>query len=135
VIRIAADHDHVSMRYRLLTVLLTGTLTAGCSADDPAAPATPAKATAVAPDATNAIRIVDFVYEPSPARVRVGRRISIPNADAAPHTITDAGAGRAFDSGTIKGRATGSLTIDEPGSYRYVCEFHPFMKGQITVTR
>ncbi|MDP1846896.1 MAG: cupredoxin domain-containing protein [Solirubrobacteraceae bacterium] len=119
------------MRNPLLPALLAGALLAGCGADDPAAPATPA----VAADATDTIKIVDFVYDPDPATVRAGQAISIPNADAAPHTITDAESGNAFDSGTIKGRATGSLTIDEPGSYRYICEFHPFMKGQITVTK
>jgi plastocyanin len=91
--------------------------------------------TAAATAPTDTIKIADFVYDPDPATVKAGQAISIPNADAAPHTITDAESGRAFDSGTIKGRATGSLTVDRPGTYSYICEFHPFMKGRITVTR
>jgi plastocyanin len=127
VIRAASDHDEAPMRHAILAAVLGAALLAGCGGgDDDGAAATSSSAT---------IKIVDFVYDPDPATVRAGQAISIPNADAAPHTITDAESGKAFDSGTIKGRATGSLTIDEPGSYRYICEFHPFMKGQITVTQ
>ena len=110
----------------ILAALLSAALLTGCGGDDGGAAATSRGTT---------IEIVDFLYDPDPATVQAGRAISIPNRDAAPHTITDAEAGTAFDSGTIKARATGSLTIDEPGTYRYICEFHPFMKGQITVTR
>jgi len=64
-----------------------------------------------------------------------GQRISVSNADDAPHTITDARSGKAFNSGTIKGKASGAVTFAEPGTYTYICEFHPFMKGEITVTK
>ena len=64
-----------------------------------------------------------------------GREDRGPNADAAPHTITDEGSGKAFDSGTIKGKASGSFTVDTPGTYKYICEFHPFMKGELMVTK
>ena len=126
------------MRYAIITALLSAALLAGCGgADDDGASTgtTPATAASAAAERTDTIKIVDFIYDPDPATVKAGQAISIPNADAAPHTITDAGSGKAFDSGTIKGKATGSLTIDQPGSYRYICEFHPFMKGEITVTR
>ena len=130
MIRAAFDHDEAPMRPATLAALLGVALLAGCGSDDGGAAATTSSTT---------IKIADFVYEPDPATVTAGQPISIPNADAAPHTITDAGSGsgsgKAFDSGTIKGGATGSLTIDAPGSYRYICEFHPFMKGEITVTK
>jgi len=126
VIRAASDHDEAPMRHTILAAVLSAALLAGCGGDDDGAAATSSNAT---------IKILDFVYDPDPATVKAGEAISIPNADDAPHTITDAGAGKAFDSGTIRGKATGSLTIDEPGSYRYICEFHPFMKGRITVTQ
>ena len=138
MIRAASDHDEAPMRHTILAALLGAALLAGCGGDD----AVPAATTSTTPTptanagaTTSTIKIVDFVYDPDPATVKAGQAISIPNADAAPHTITDGGSGKAFDSGTIKGKATGSLTIDEPGSYRYICEFHPFMKGEITVTR
>lgn len=123
------------MRHALLAALLAAALLAGCGGDDDAGTAMTGKPPAVAPSTTDTIKIVDFVYDPSPATVKAGQKISIPNADAAPHTITDGGSGKAFDSGTIKGKATGSVTFDEPGTYAYICEFHPFMKGEVTVTK
>jgi plastocyanin len=127
------------MRHAILAALVGAALLAGCGGDDDdgsaATTSSTASAGASAGATTSTIKIVKFVYDPNPATVKAGQAISIPNADAAPHTITDGGSGKAFDSGTIKGKATGSLTIDEPGSYRYICEFHPFMKGEITVTR
>ena len=130
------------MRHTLLAALTSMALLAGCGGDDDGGSATTNMDTGPAAAAgsgsakrTDTIKIVDFVYDPDPSAVRAGQKISVPNADAAPHTITDAGSGKAFDSGTIKGKATGSLTIDKPGSYRYICELHPFMKGEITVTR
>jgi len=116
--------------------VLGAALLAGCGGDDDDTAATTSSTPATSPGATTStIKIVEFVYDPDPATVKAGQPISIPNADAAPHPITDGGSGKAFDSGTIKGKATGSLTIDEPGSYRHICEFHPFMKGALTVTR
>lgn len=124
------------MRHALLAALLAAALLAGCGGeDDSAAAMTSTTAAGTAAESTDTIKIVDFVYDPTPATVRAGQKISVPNADAAPHTITDAGSGNAFDSGTIKGKATGSVTFDKVGTYEYVCEFHPFMKGEVTVTR
>ncbi len=125
------------MRYALLAALLVTALLAGCGGDDdaPGQAMQGKPASAASAKTTDTIKIVDFVYDPTPATVKAGQRISIPNADAAPHTITDTGAGKAFDSGTIKGKATGSLTISKAGTYTYICEFHPFMKGEVTVTR
>ena len=118
------------MRQTILAALLATTLLADCGGDgDDAGAGADGKT-------TDTIKIVDFVYDPTPATVRLGQRISIENADAAPHTITDGASGdKAFDSGTIKGKATGSLTIGRAGTFSYICEFHPFMKGEITVTK
>jgi plastocyanin len=127
------------MRQTILAALLATTLLAGCGGgdDDTPAPAatTPAAATGAAAARTDTIKIANFVYDPTPATVRAGQPIAIANADAAPHTITAAAGDKPFDSGTIKGKARGSVTIDEPGTYSYICEFHPFMKGEITVTK
>jgi plastocyanin len=119
------------MRYAITAVLMgAAVLAAGCG-DDPAAKA-PARAAATA--ATTKIAIKDFLYAPTPATVKVGAKVAIPNADSAPHTLTDRASRRAFDSGTIKGGATGSVTFSTPGTFAYFCEFHPYMKGSVTVT-
>ena len=128
------------MRHAILAALAGTALLAGCGGDDDGAAAPETTTTTVAPSSgaveqTDTIKIVDFVYDPATATVRAGQKVSVANADAAPHTITDGGSGKAFDSGTIKGKATGSVTFDKPGTYSYICEFHPFMKGEITVTK
>jgi plastocyanin len=112
------------MRRLLLPALVGATLLAACGDGDSADRA-----------ATTAITISDFRYAPAAATVQAGRKISVRNRDDAPHTLTDRAAGGAFDSGTIKGGQTATVTFQRPGTYAYVCEFHPFMRGTVTVTR
>jgi plastocyanin len=113
------------MRRLVLPALLSAALLAGCGDGGRAARAA----------TTTAITISDFRYAPVAATVKAGREISVRNRDDAPHTLSDRAAGGAFDSGTIKGRRTGAVTFERPGTYAYVCEFHPFMRGTVTVTR
>ncbi len=115
----------------LLVTICTAAFAAGCGGDDdesPAAVTTPGKA-------TGTIAISNFLYDPDDAVVRVGEKITVSNADNAPHTLTDKASPRTFDSGTIKGGKSASVTFDKPGSYALFCEFHPTMAGKVTVTR
>lgn len=123
------------MRHGLLAALLGAALLAGCGGgDDDASDARRTTAPA-AGAATGTIRLKDFDFAPSPATVTAGQRISVPNDDAAPHTLTDRPAsGRPrFDTGTLRGRQTGSFTAPAPGTYAIYCVIHPFMKGEIEV--
>lgn len=122
----------MAMRHILLAALLGAALLAGCGSDKKSGSAPPAAADA--PTAT-AIAIKEFKYSPTPATVKAGAKITVSNADRAPHTLTDRATGRAFDSGTIKAGASGSVTFSKPGTYAYFCEFHPYMKGSVTVTQ
>ena len=114
-------------RHALLATLLGTAILAGCGGEDkPAAPAaTP----------TDTIRIADFLYEPDPATVKAGSKIAVVNADDAPHTLTEEGGSPTFDSDTVKGKESGSVTFKTPGTYRYFCEFHATMKGTVTVVQ
>lgn len=120
------------MRHALIAALLGAALVAGCG-DDKKSDSAPAAASDA--PTTTSIAIKDFTYSPTPATVKAGAKISISNADRAPHTLTDRATGRAFDSGTIKAGAGGSVTFSKPGTYTYFCEFHPYMKGSVTVTQ
>lgn len=108
-------------------------LLVGCGGDDDARPA--GGSTAKATTSAAKIRISNYLYEPDRAVVKAGTRASIKNADDAPHTLTDKGMARTFDSGTVKGKRTGSVTFSRPGTYTYFCEFHPTMAGRVTVTQ
>lgn len=126
------------MRHALLAALAGAALLAGCGGDDSADEARttppPAAAADAAPTATISIR--EFKFAPAAATVRAGQRIAVPNADAAPHTLTDqrSSGQPAFDTGNVTGKRSGSFTApDKPGTYAYFCELHAFMKGELTV--
>lgn len=115
-------------RHALLAALAGAALLAGCGGDDdePAAPAA---------TSTDTIRIANFLYEPDPSTVKAGAKITVTNADSAPHTLTEEGGSPSFDSNTIKGKARGSVTFKTPGTFSYYCQFHPTMKGKVTVVK
>ena len=122
------------MRYAILPALLAAALLAGCGGDDDT-PAAGAAATNAGSAPVTSIRIADFLFSPETATVKAGRRITVSNADRAPHTLTQEGESPSFDSGTIKGGKRGSVTFAAPGTFTYYCVFHPTMKGTVTVTR
>lgn len=122
------------MRYAILAALLSTALLAGCGGDDKSSPgASAGESAGSAPIDT--IRIKDFDFIPPEATVKVGQKITIPNADTAPHTLTEETAKPSFDSDTIKGKQTGSVTFQKTGTFKYYCEFHPTMKATVTVTQ
>lgn len=137
MIQTGAANDQTGMRHALLLAALIGSaLLAGCGGDAPDqdSPA-PAAGAARASAPTDTIRIEDFVFDPASATVRAGQKISVPNDDAAPHTLTEqpASGKPSFDTGTLRGRQTGSFTAPSPGTYQVYCVIHPFMKATIEV--
>jgi plastocyanin len=76
------------------------------------------------------IDIRDFKYVPEKVTVRAGGRVMWVNDDMAPHTATAAGA---FDTGNLQKDDSKAVTLNKAGSYSYVCDFHPFMKGAVVV--
>jgi len=116
-------------------------LLAGCGSDEEpegAAPA-PAASTAApaaagpAADAAVVVKIKDFLYAPETVTVKKGARVDFENLDTAPHTATIAEGAMKFDSGTIEKGETKSVSFAKPGTYAYICLFHPYMKGTVTV--
>ncbi len=79
-----------------------------------------------------AAEIKGFSY-PSGLSVAAGESITWTNADSVPHTVTFAEGG--CDSGAIAGGG-GSATVTYlvPGTYPFVCRFHPAMRGSLEVT-
>lgn len=78
------------------------------------------------------IDIADFKYRPVSVTVKSGSKVTWVNHDAAPHTATARGA-EGFDTDTLKQGETATVTLDKPGTYAYICTFHPFMKATVTV--
>lgn len=92
---------------------------------------TPTPASQAAPRGTVTIDIANFKFKPATVTVEAGSKVSWVNHDSAPHTATANGG---FDTGTLKQGDMRTLTLKQPGTYAYVCQFHPFMKATIIVT-
>ena len=78
------------------------------------------------------IDITDFKYKPEAVTVKAGTKVTWINSDRSPHTATDTATG-AFDTGTLKKGEKKTLKLNKPGTYAYICEFHPFMKATVIV--
>ena len=76
--------------------------------------------------------IKGFEYAPPSVAVKAGSKLTFVNQDSAKHTASDK-MSDAFDTGTLQKGQSKAVTLDKPGSYDYICEFHVFMKGKVTV--
>jgi plastocyanin len=104
----------------------------GSSPSPSAAPAKPtATKGAAAPAASAPLIIKDFAFTPVVAKP--GAKITVTNSDSDVHTVSASNG--SFDV-TVKCKAQASLTAPiKPGSYAFVCNIHPTMRGQLTVSK
>jgi plastocyanin len=107
----------------ILLVAAAVTALAGCGGDDDS---TTAGATAAKVD------IVNFRFKPKTITIEVGGKITWLNSDVAPHTAT-AGDRKQFDTGTLRTGQSDTVVFSNPGTFSYVCLFHPFMVGKVEV--
>jgi plastocyanin len=77
---------------------------------------------------SGAVAIKDFKFAPARLTVKVGAKVTITNADRAPHTATSK---PAFDTGVLSRGRSKVVTIAKAGTFAYVCELHPYMKATI----
>jgi plastocyanin len=78
------------------------------------------------------LTIANYAFAPARLTVRAGTRITVTNHDQTAHTAT---ASPGFDSGTLKPGRSAQFTLTKPGTYTYICQFHAFMTGTITVVK
>ena len=78
------------------------------------------------------VRITGFDYEPSVLDVTPGTVVKWTNEDGAPHTAT--AQDDTFDTGRLDKGESGEIAFDTPGTYDYICTYHPYMEGQIVVS-
>ena len=69
-------------------------------------------------------------YQPQKISVKAGDTVVWTNKDPFPHTVTAKGA---FDSKNIAAGASWKHVMKKPGSYDYICTYHPNMKGTVEV--
>ncbi len=69
-------------------------------------------------------------YQPQKISVNAGDTVVWTNKDPFPHTVTAKGA---FDSKDIAAGASWRHVMRKPGTYDYICTYHPNMKGTVEV--
>ncbi len=84
------------------------------------------------PAAPGTVNIQGFAFGPADLSVEAGATVTWNNLDSADHTVTQTG-GLVFKSPDLATGDTFVVTFDEPGSYQYICKFHPAMRGTVTV--
>ena len=77
------------------------------------------------------VEIGDSVFSPASLTIAVGDTVTWRNADDRPHTVTSSDG--TFDSGNLDEGQGFSFTFTEPGTYAYLCEYHPEMQATIVV--
>jgi len=72
-------------------------------------------------------------YEPDNITVVIGVNNTViwTNNDNEPHTVTASDG--SFDSGNMNPGDTFTYTFTKPGAYTYICTYHPWMRGYVTV--
>ncbi len=81
-------------------------------------------------------------FAPNPVTVAPGTEVEWKNTDTVGHTVTsgkpsDNETGTVFDSSTnglIKPGAEFKFTFQNPGTFDYFCQVHPWMTGQVIVS-
>lgn len=84
---------------------------------------------AMAAPQSHQITIDGMRFQPDALVVQQGDRVTWVNKDLVPHTVTE----RRFDSAAIKPAGSWTFVPRKPGTYNYVCTFHPTMKGMLVV--
>jgi plastocyanin len=87
--------------------------------------------TAAAPASPPAVSIVNDRFVPASLTIATGQTITFTNNDDDAHTVTAVDG--AFDSKGLDTHGVWRHTFATPGTYKYFCELHPFMKGTIVV--
>ncbi len=105
------------------TAAVATLLLSGCGADDP----TPATG---APIADEGYLVQDYTF--TPLTVSHGQVVRVLDRDDEPHTLTAEDG--SFDTGSFDKTDPGTFTAPtKPGTYAFVCEIHPSMRGTLTV--
>lgn len=101
----------------------------------PPASASPTETPPPAPPPPSAsevqVNIQGFAFSPEAATVPSGTAVRWTNRDVDPHTVSSAKG--AFESGNLNQGQSFTFRLTQPGTYDYICAYHPDMTGVITV--
>ena len=72
-----------------------------------------------------------FEYFPRDLTIKAGASVTWTNYDNVPHNATDDD--KSWETETLHGDDSGSLTFPDAGEYTYYCTIHPSMKAKLAV--
>ena len=118
------------MRLTLTLAIASLAVALGCSSSTASGGGTPGP---------NQVFMQNIAFNPATRTVAAGTTVTWTNQDGIGHTVTyDSGPGSAFDSGTLGGQGTFSVTFNTAGTVQYHCKIHGSagagMHGTIVVT-
>ncbi len=93
--------------------------------------AVPVRLAPVPGDSVVRVNLRDLAYRPGTIEVVAGTTVEWVNDDPLAHTVT--ASDTTFDSGLIEPGRHWSRRFDAPGTHRYACTPHPFMRGVVIV--
>lgn len=85
------------------------------------------------PVATNSVTIQNFAFNPNTITISRGSVVTWENKDSTAHQIVSDGDLSDLASGIIDNNGKFSFTFDKAGSFKYHCNIHPDMKGEVIV--
>lgn len=85
------------------------------------------------PVAGDSVGMKGSAFAPPNLLIRVGTTVTWANDDALPHTVSATDG--SWSSGDLQPGGTFRRTFADPGTYPYVCLYHPLMVGTVTVER
>jgi amicyanin len=99
----------------------------------PVAPVVPPQ-TPTGPQTVN-VEISNFAFNPASLTIKAGDTVVWTNKDSVKHLLTNANATGTIgiSSPALSNGDTYSKTFDKAGTYAYMCQIHPSMKGVIIV--
>ncbi|SRR6266446_4259226 len=80
---------------------------------------------------TTEVTVTNAGFSPDPLTITVGSTVIWNNTASIPHTVTSEDG--TFDSGNMPPDSSFRFTFAKPGTYHYVCKYHPNMVGMIIV--
>jgi amicyanin len=119
------------IRYVAAALLVVGAVAACGSSSSGGSPA-PGSGSSGTSASGHTVTIQGFAYKPATLTVKAGTKVTFVNEDSTPHTATSSGS-KTIDSGSLSKGQSYTVTFTKPGTYRYICTFHPYMHGVVIV--
>jgi len=120
------------MRLFILVLAVGAVTLSACGDDADDSSSASSSSTGAAKDAFD-VKISNFKFVTPDVAVKTGGTVTWTNDDSAAHTATDDKGAAPFDTGTLNQGDAKKVTFSKPGTYAYICAFHPFMKGTVVV--